>query len=182
MCGCELHQSAVGNCTCVCEDHDRYFSHGEVILRKAVRSLNERLYAIETAKPRDEDKARQPDDIAAYAEGRDSDAQALVRMGIDARKWAKEFTRICDGGRVIRGVSPEQDYDKPLDVDESLMTTWFANAIEVGRTAGIGHSLANADRELNRWKDRAIVAERKLRGAKEYFSTVDVTYADEEHA
>lgn len=64
----------------------------------------------------------------------ESDGEFLAKLGTDAVKWAKEFTRICDGGQVFRGVSPEQDHDKPLDVDESLMTTWFASAIGAGES------------------------------------------------
>lgn len=50
----------------------------------------------------------------------------------DAMAWAEEFCRLFDGWQVWAG-GPD---DRPQVVDESLMITWFANAIETGRREG----------------------------------------------
>ena len=50
----------------------------------------------------------------------ETDGQMLSRLGTDARNWAQEFMRIIG----------------PNPVDEGLMVSWFANAIEAGRSAG----------------------------------------------
>ena len=49
----------------------------------------------------------------------------LLHGTTDAQVWAREFVRMYD------------DPDLDVWLDEELMTTWFANAIEVGRAAGI---------------------------------------------
>lgn len=51
----------------------------------------------------------------------ESDGDMLARIGTDGQKWAWEFL--------------SRDFD-PDDIDEGLLTGWFANAIEAGRTAG----------------------------------------------
>lgn len=48
-----------------------------------------------------------------------SDGERLAYMGTDATRWVEEFTKLHGG-------------------DEGLMLGWFANAIEAGRTAGMG--------------------------------------------
>ena len=50
----------------------------------------------------------------------ETDGQMLARLGTDAQNWAQEFMRIIG----------------PNPVDEGLMVSWFANAIESGRSAG----------------------------------------------
>ena len=51
----------------------------------------------------------------------ESDGQLLARLGTDAQLWAREFIRL-HGYSFIK--------------DEGLMISWFANAIEAGRSAG----------------------------------------------
>jgi len=45
----------------------------------------------------------------------------------DAQEWAQEFMRLFG--------------DRRDEIDEGLMISWFANAIETGRRAGEGQSL-----------------------------------------
>ncbi len=87
------------------------------------------------------------------------DADSYMPLGTDATLWAKEFLRVFHDGRV--GSIP----------DEHALIGWFANAIEAGRDAA-------TPRDLTYWKDRAIVAERKLRAVKAYFTNLDVTSDD----
>lgn len=49
-----------------------------------------------------------------------TDAEILTAMGTDAAKWTDEFMRVQTG---------------PLDW--GAMVSWFANAIEAGRSAGM---------------------------------------------
>jgi hypothetical protein len=49
-------------------------------------------------------------------------SQVEVTQTTDALVWAKEFMRLFE--------------DRREDIDADLMLTWFANAIETGRTAG----------------------------------------------
>jgi uncharacterized cupin superfamily protein len=49
----------------------------------------------------------------------------------DAMVWAKEFCQIFDG----RTVTSANDHS-PDEVGVGTMLTWFANAIETGRSAG----------------------------------------------
>ena len=50
-----------------------------------------------------------------------ADGVVIGHMGIDAKRWAQSFMRMLDDWK---------------DLDEGTMTTWFANAIETGRSAG----------------------------------------------
>ena len=59
----------------------------------------------------------------------------------DAMVWAEEFCRIFDGQSVWAG-GPD---DRPANVNESLMVTWFANAIETGRNAGRKETCPHTD-------------------------------------
>ena len=54
----------------------------------------------------------------------ESAGQTLARLGIDGRSWAREFLVRFDGYEV-----------NGSRIDEGLMTSWFAGAIESGRTA-----------------------------------------------
>lgn len=49
MCNCELHDSstALAHCTCICEEHDRFFESSIVVLRKAVRELNHSVHGLQ---------------------------------------------------------------------------------------------------------------------------------------
>ncbi len=58
----------------------------------------------------------------------ESDGKRLARMGTDAQKWAAEFMK-------LHGNKFSSDYEDNLGTWD-LMVTWFANAIEVGRSAG----------------------------------------------
>ncbi len=53
----------------------------------------------------------------------------------DARVWAQEFVKILEANHQenawMQGCGPE--------FDEAFMIGWFANAIETGRAAGLGH-------------------------------------------
>lgn len=55
----------------------------------------------------------------------ESPAAFLARLGTDGQVWAREFVARHGG-------------------DEGLMLSWFANAIEAGRSAGLrrGHATA----------------------------------------
>lgn len=50
--------------------------------------------------------------------------QLLTRLGTDGRAWAREFLDRYHGEEV------------GATVDEGLLISWFANAIEAGRSAG----------------------------------------------
>ena len=52
----------------------------------------------------------------------------------DAMAWAEEFCRIFDCFTIHRSDIEYADSDRA--VDEGTMVTWFANAIETGRSAG----------------------------------------------
>lgn len=56
----------------------------------------------------------------------------------DASTWAAEFCRIFQGrtigGPIVTG-----------EVDESVMVTWFANAIETGRNAGASQEVEEVE-------------------------------------
>ena len=54
----------------------------------------------------------------------ESDGERLARMGTDARAWAEEFMTMHRGGVAT-------------DADLALMMSWFAAAIETGRSAGM---------------------------------------------
>jgi hypothetical protein len=65
ICGCELHDSstALTVCSCICEEHDKFFSSDAVILRKAIRSLNSRVYALQ------QDMGQAHEAIGVYSKG-----------------------------------------------------------------------------------------------------------------
>jgi hypothetical protein len=160
MCDCELHQSAVGNCTCVCEDHDRYFSHGEVILRKAVRSLMGVSASVD----------RLIDRVDALGQPVEATLEVAERVSaIESH----------DLNKILERLDKIEDRLSPSDGEPVV---WEDGKDTVATFDDVIFERDEARREVNEWKDRAIVAERKLRGVKEYFSTVDVTYVDEEHA
>jgi hypothetical protein len=58
-----------------------------------------------------------------------TDAETLVAMGTDAAKWAAEFVHLR----------------KTRDMDEGAMISWFANAIEAGRSAGMKATCPHKD-------------------------------------
>lgn len=55
------------------------------------------------------------------------DGEILLELGIDAAKWAQEFCLI----------NP--------DIDEGVMISWFANAIEAGRSNGRKETCSHSD-------------------------------------
>jgi hypothetical protein len=69
------------------------------------------------------DAARQ-----ALAAGDEAVAALLAKAGTNAQKWAYEFLLRFD----IFGIEDKH----------SLMTGWFANAIEAGRMQGFGEGIA----------------------------------------
>jgi len=67
-----------------------------------------------------------PDHYRLMSEEEYLDPSELVKNGsIDAYRWAKSFMYAIDSG-----------YFDKKDIDEKLMITWFANAIEVAREHG----------------------------------------------
>jgi hypothetical protein len=55
--------------------------------------------------------------------------EMLTYMGTDAAKWAAEFVHLR----------------KTRDMDEGAMISWFANAIEAGRSAGMKATCPHGD-------------------------------------
>ena len=176
MCSCEAHgNSALVVCTCVCEEHDHFFDSGAVVTRKAIRSLNNRIYALQQdmgqAITSIMDRLSPPEKAVKVVKGPDldggerklgevrpeeSDGELLARLGTDATKWAEDF---------IRSTLTGSD-----DYEVGHVIGWFANAIEAGRMAGTSEAYAkNPVRpdDLDNWKDRAVVAERKLEYLKQ---------------
>jgi len=57
----------------------------------------------------------------------------------DAMVWAEEFCRIFDGHVVVGSRTLQEiEHKNWTKLDEGTMLTWFANAIETGRSAGQG--------------------------------------------
>lgn len=66
----------------------------------------------------------------------ESPAQILTRMGTDAAEWTNEFMRVA-GGLTVRSGGPDgEPGEQAPNVNWGGMVSWFANAIEAGRTAG----------------------------------------------
>ena len=63
--------------------------------------------------------------------GPSADPDLLRHMGTDAEKWAAEFCKRAESTEAIKagryGLMP----------DEGTVLSWFANAIEAGRAAGL---------------------------------------------
>lgn len=71
----------------------------------------------------------------------------------DAREWADEFIRTFNRALVINHEDnePERAYVTP-----GTMVTWFANAIEIGRTAGSEHPWPENEPEFAGGSDDAV--------------------------
>ena len=125
MCSCELHDSstALTVCSCICEEHDKFFSSDAVILRKAIRSLYDCVYALQ------QDMGQAKHDISAHS-------NALPGIYTRLRGIEDELQRVND-----RLSPPEKDARLP----------------DVGET----HP------DNDHWKDRAVIAERKLEYLKQ---------------
>lgn len=63
-----------------------------------------------------------------------SSGDLLAHMGTDAQRWAEEWCK--------KAVALEMD-GRDL-IDEDWMTSWFANAIEAGRNAGMSEIIGSA--------------------------------------
>ncbi len=80
---------------------------------------------------------------------RNAAGDMLTYMGTDAAKWAEQWVAICQNHFDEKG-HPYPDHV----IDEGWMISWFANAIEAGRTAGFdkgyneGYDQAVRDEEL----------------------------------
>jgi hypothetical protein len=59
-----------------------------------------------------------------------TDGERLARMGTDARAWAAEFLNMHRGKQVVLS---EEDANQ---LGEWTLISWFASAIETGRSAG----------------------------------------------
>jgi hypothetical protein len=70
----------------------------------------------------------------------EDDGVVMTRMGTDGRKWADEFVRMHGG-------------------DVGLMLSWFANAIEAGRSVGmrtaVDDEIAEVGADRDRWRHLA---------------------------
>jgi hypothetical protein len=53
----------------------------------------------------------------------------------DANIWAQEFVRIFGGAVIVQDSAANPNFSG-IQVDEGTMITWFANALEVGRSQG----------------------------------------------
>ena len=73
-------------------------------------------------------KANREKEAQPVPELKRSAGEQLAYMGMDGQVWAKEFMRI--NGYVKDSIAPS------AEEFEHTLLSWFANAIEVGRTAG----------------------------------------------
>ena len=81
VCDCALHQADVGVCTCLCDAHDTFFDGALRILRSAIRSLNNRVYALQKAQEKDYERVTM---IADDVQGRIAGVEnALTRLQQD---------------------------------------------------------------------------------------------------
>jgi hypothetical protein len=101
---------------------------------------NEEKVTAVGAGPRDLENqvSDEPDQLATYRPNeliqdklarnaqKESDGAVLARLGTDARKWTDEFIAVMGRG-VANGL---------LDANWGTIVSWFANAIEAGRSAG----------------------------------------------
>jgi hypothetical protein len=62
-----------------------------------------------------------------------SAGELLEYMGMDAQRWAEEFTRVLSGKRIIHN-APAMENEREIDKDDVL--AWFASALETGRSEG----------------------------------------------
>ena len=101
MCSCELHDSstALAQCSCICKEHDRFFPGDFVILRKAVRSANDRIYALQKAQEKDYERVTM---IADDVQGRIAGVEnALSRLQQD---MGQTMTNIKAADTAISGI------------------------------------------------------------------------------
>lgn len=70
---------------------------------------------------------------ASQEHGEESAGAMLARVGTDAQLWAREFVRLAP------------------PTDEGTMIGWFANAIEVGRSAGYARGREDQAAGIGTW-------------------------------
>lgn len=100
MCGCDAHQSELSPCTCLCDEHDKHFDRGVIIVREALRhqasetyrlqqqmgNVTHRLRRVEETDSKRRDLAERLLRETALQEKAESPAQVPVK-GNDTNYW-----------------------------------------------------------------------------------------------